>query len=402
MVLLYSGQQSNYSGAMSLLACGVQEEISANNFAALGSRLSTHRPPFDNAWFGYLGYGLKHDVEYLPADERGPTHLPDLWFARFRHIYQFDHTRRQLVCWGNTPPSLPQIRAQTMPRLHVQQLSSNFTRATYEHAVQQVIDAIHAGDLYQANLTRKFWGDFTATPNSFALFEQLCSASPSPYSAYMRFGNTAIISSSPERFLTMDAGGHVTVRPIKGSAPRGKDAEEDIRLREQLEKSEKDRAENLMIVDLMRNDLSRSCEAGSVRVEGLFDVTTHPLVHHLSSTVIGQRKAGTSPLDVVSACFPPGSMTGAPKLRAIQMCTRLEKLQRGAYSGAIGWFAGDGSVDLSVIIRTLVVQDNRFEFQVGGGVVADSTPEGEWYEALIKARGICRMLGITEKQLIDI
>lgn len=200
----------------------------------------------------------------------------------------------------------------------------------------------------------------------------------------------------------MDAEGRVTVRPIKGSAPRGRTPEEDARFRDSLTLSEKDRAENLMIVDLMRNDLARGCVPGSVNVSNLFELTTHPLVHHLSSTISGVKREEVSALQLVAGCFPPGSMTGAPKVGAMRLCTALERLERGVYSGALGWFGGDGSVDLSVVIRTLVVQENRFEFQVGGGVVADSTPEGEWREALVKARGLARLLGISENQLAEL
>lgn len=154
-----------------------------------------------------------------------------------------------------------------------------------------------------------------------------------------------------------------------------------------------------MIVDLMRNDLSRSCEIGTVRTESLFDISTYATVHHMASTVTGLRRSDVTPLELVAQCFPPGSMTGAPKIRAMELCSALEPRARGIYSGAIGWFGGDGSVDLSVVIRTLVVQGERFEFQVGGAIVHDSTPEGEWEETLVKARGISLALGIEEEKL---
>jgi para-aminobenzoate synthetase component 1 len=273
------------------------------------------------------------------------------------------------------------------------------TRAQYEAKVAQIVRRIHAGELYQANLTRKFYGSFTDIPGSFALFERLCAASPAPYSAYIKAGDSAILSSSPERFLRIEPDGSVTTRPIKGSIGRSADASADAAAKQALAKSAKDRAENLMIVDLMRNDLARISIPGSVQVDGLFEITSHPHVHHMASTVSAHKEPHIPPLDVIKACFPPGSMTGAPKIRAIRLCTELERLERGVYSGALGWLGGDGSADLSVVIRTLILQGRRFEFQVGGGIVADSTPEGEWRETIVKARGIAGALGIPVERL---
>ena len=226
----------------------------------------------------------------------------------------------------------------------------------------------------------------------------LCAASPAPYSAYLRLGDYHIVSSTPERFLTLDSQGRAETRPIKGTTPRFADMAQDELSRKALEKSVKDRSENLMIVDLMRNDFGRGSVFGSVEVEDLFQVTSYATLHHMASTVKGQKRHGVSSLDFVKACFPPGSMTGAPKVRAMEICSELERHKRGVYSGAIGWFGGDGSVDLAVVIRTLVLRGTDFEFQVGGAVVADSTPEGEWHETLVKARGIARVLGLEPER----
>ncbi|MBV8940042.1 MAG: anthranilate synthase component I family protein, partial [Alphaproteobacteria bacterium] len=247
-----------------------------------------------------------------------------------------------------------------------------------------------------------FFGRLTAPPDALSLFERLCEASPAPYSACLKLGDAAVLSSSPERFLTLDAQGRLETRPIKGSAPRHIDVAEDARLRAALAASAKDRAENLMIVDLMRNDFSRVCLPGSVQVSGLYDVSSFATIHHMASVVTGRVRPERGALDALCACFPPGSMTGAPKLRAMEIAARLEKMARGAYSGALGWFGGDGTMDLSVIIRTLIVQGGRFEFQVGGGVVADSTAEGEWRETMVKAEGIRRALGQEEGWLENI
>ncbi len=394
-VLLYSGVRTGYSGRYSLLACGLRKKISANDFSEFEAALSVNKPSFENAWFGYLGYGLKNTLEKLEVDEQSWLNMPSLLMMNFSNIYQFDHDTRTLILWSDrTNPARLQSQPilKTLPGAVI--TGSNMTNDEYLHKAAQVIEKIHAGDLYQANLTRKFYGEFAETPNYFALFAKLCEVSPAAFSSFIRMENNYIISSSPESFLNIDADGNIITRPIKGTAPRGADKQSDDELRKKLSESEKDRAENLMIVDLMRNDLAKSCIPGSIKTESLFDVTTHATIHHLSSTVSGKKMASCSALDVVKNSFPPGSMTGAPKIRAINLCSELEKQERGVYSGAIGWFGGDGSCDLSVVIRTLLVKDKKFEFQVGGGIVADSTPEKELAELISKAKGILLALNI--------
>jgi anthranilate/para-aminobenzoate synthase component I len=218
--------------------------------------------------------------------------------------------------------------------------------------------------------------------------------SPAPYSAILKLDDKFIISSSPERFVHVSSDGKVDTRPIKGSAPRFEDAAKDTESKRQLQISEKDRAENLMIVDLSRNDISRHCEKGSVKVEGLFEVTSYATVHHMASTVKGRKKQESTTLDLIKGCFPPGSMTGAPKIKAMQLCSELENVKRGVYSGAIGWFGGDGSADLSVVIRTIIIDCDKFEFQVGGAIVADSIAEKEFEESILKAKAMAKALNI--------
>ena len=265
-------------------------------------------------------------------------------------------------------------------------------KARYIESVEQTLEQIAAGEFYQANITRKFYGEFSEPPEPFAVFEKLCETSPGTYSAYLKFDGKHILSSSPECFLTLGQDGKVESRPIKGTAPRSSDPQT-------LAHSIKDRAENLMIVDLMRNDLSQHCKAGSVETHKLFEVTSYATLHHMASTVIGQRAEQHSSLDVIKGCFPPGSMTGAPKKAVIEWCEQQEKMQRGIYSGTLGWLAADGSANLSVIIRTLVLEGQRFEFQMGGGIVADSKPESEWHETLTKAKGISNCLNINQSEL---
>ena len=398
--LLYSGLKTNYSGRQSILGVGVAESIEADDFAPLAAKLSTNQTPWQNGWIGYLGYDLKHATETLPRDAASEIDLPALHFVRYRTLLVFDHEAQTLNAYGE-PLQLPES-AGLPPSPDVADIYSDMDKATYLHHVLALQDAISAGEIYQANLTRKFYGTFAGAPSPEALFANLVHSSPAPYSALIKHGKTAIISSSPECFLHADASGKVTARPIKGSAPRFEDAQADENARCSLAASEKDRAENLMIVDLMRNDLGRSCEVGSVKTEALFDIHSYATVHHMASTVTGQRRADTSPLALVAACFPPGSMTGAPKIRAMELCSELEPRARGVYSGALGYFAGDGAFDLSVVIRTLVLHGRRFEFQVGGAIVHDSTPEGEWQETMVKARGLARAMGLPMTRLEDL
>ncbi len=398
--LLYSGAHASYSGRYSYLACNLAERIESDDFSALAQTLSSNQECFANAWFGYLGYGLKDGLETLVPEEPNWLALPNIGMMRFHTIYAFDHEKKCLTLWSDRPAQqlAPLAAAIVIPS--VKNIRSPMTKKEYLEKAAYVIDRIHAGDLYQANLTRKFTGEFAETPDGFSLFRRLCEVSPAPYSAFLQLGDTAVISSSPERFLSIDTDGNITARPIKGTAARFADAAQDMASRAALAQSEKDRAENLMIVDLMRNDLSRTCVPGSVEVKDLFEVTTHATIHHMSSTISGKKSPEKITLDVIRECFPPGSMTGAPKIKAMNLCAELETYARGIYSGAIGWFGGDGSCDLSVAIRTLVVKGDGFEFQVGGGIVADSTPEHEFFETMHKAKGMVLALNLAPDALL--
>jgi para-aminobenzoate synthetase component 1 len=398
----YSSLDAGFSGQKSLLAFHPQQSVVDDNFAALQQKLSTNQPRYHNAWFGYLGYGLRHDVEKLPKDAPAPIPLPAMWMTQFGAIAEFDHTAQQCHyhAQGDAPANLPPpLCATTSAAAKVANITSNMSKREYLQKVQQVREAILAGEIYQANLTRKFYGELAEGFDAFELFIRLCEVSPAPYSCMMRLGGQIILSSSPECFLTIDAGGNAQSRPIKGTAPRHDTPAQDAKIRDQLASSVKDKAENLMIVDLMRNDFSHGgCTPGSVKVSDLFEVRSYRTLHHMASTVHGRLAAGTAPLNLVKHCFPPGSMTGTPKIRAMEICSALELQERGIYAGALGWFGGDGAVDLSVVIRTLVLQGNRFEFQVGGAIVADSTAKSEWQETLTKSRGICQALGLKPEE----
>lgn len=395
MALLYSSREEAHTGKQSYLFLEPSSTFSGQRWGEF--------PPLPAgesalpAYVGYLGYGLRTDSAARGA--ASPIDLPNFQLTRYGRLLKFDHAARQIHEYATSARTLQPLprRDQAAMVPGISRLTSNFTRAAYEACIHRTLEQIRAGNFYQANVTRKFYGNFADTPDYFALFRQLCAASPAPYSAYIRHGAQAIISSSPESFLSI-ADGHITSRPIKGSAPRGRDSISDAAIRHALAASPKNRAENLMITDLMRHDLARVSQPGSVQVTEQSKLYSYETIHHLVSTITAKQRPECSVYEVVEACFPPGSMTGAPKIAAMDWCTAQEGVERGVYSGALGWF-GAGSADLSVVIRTLICQGSAFEFQVGGGIVADSTPEDEWRETLVKARGIALALGISEAQL---
>ena len=400
MALLYSGRHEAHSGRYSFL-------FLEPAFHAIGSDWSD-LPMIDEQvgelpdWVGYLGYGMRGGNE-APRGAASFIALPDFWLTRYQRLFRFNHHEEKIEEWGRYHAKAPQEipdssrRQASLPEIDL--LQSSMTKKAYQTVVQATVSAIEAGNFYQANITRKFHGRFASEPESFTLFERLCAASPAPYSAYIKHGGQAILSSSPECFLSIDADGRITSRPIKGSSPCSPDPAEDEKLRASLADSPKNQAENLMITDLMRHDLAQVSEVGSVMVEEQSVLYSYATIHHLVSTVSACKLPSASANDVIKACFPPGSMTGAPKRAAMHWCAAQEKVERGVYSGAIGWFGAQSRCDLSVVIRTILLDGGRFEFQVGGGIVSESDAEEEWRETLTKARGICQALGLKEEQL---
>ena len=282
-------------------------------------------------------------------------------------------------------PSYPVAGGWWDPRLEIR---SSFTHAGYLQAVARVREFILAGDIFQANLSQRFEAPLDEDP--WELYLRLRRRNPAPFAAYADLPECRILSASPERFLRVDVGGRVETRPIKGTRPRGIGPEHDGALGQALTESIKDRAENLMIVDLMRNDLSRVCSPGTVRVPELFALERYATVHHLVSTVVGQLAPGYDALDLLRAAFPGGSITGAPKVRAMEIIAELEPSQRSVYCGSIGYWSVTGAFDTSIAIRTMIAPRGagRVYFNAGGGIVADSDPEQEYRETLDKARGM--------------
>jgi aminodeoxychorismate synthase component I len=263
----------------------------------------------------------------------------------------------------------------------------------YLELIDKCKQHIASGDVYQLCLTNQILIEHDADP--LKTFLTLRQQNPAPYGSYVKAGNREIVSSSPEQFLKVTASGKISSKPIKGTRPRSQVPVEDELLAKELRENEKEQAENLMIVDLTRNDLGRICEPGSVTVEKLFDVESYATVHQLVSTVTGELLANQNAVTALEACFPAGSMTGAPKIRAIEILEDLEAGPRGVYSGAIGYLGFDGSADLGMTIRTLVFEGNVASLGVGGGITIDSNPEQELQETMLKAEALLRTLGGT-------
>lgn len=362
--------------------------------------------PFIGGAVGYFGYDLCHFIEKIPQKALDDINIADCFFAFYDGVYVYDHQENtiDLVALGfQQPPaeallSLEQHLAAAVEKplsltpyhnLAPADFQTNMTKAAYLKAVVRIKEYIRTGDIYQANFTQRFACPFTGNPVSF--YNTLRTVNPAPFSAYIDTGDCQIISSSPERFIRVHRG-QVEIRPIKGTISRGKTAAEDNLNRAKLLSSEKDRAELLMIVDLERNDLSRIAQTGTVRVPELFAVESYTTVHHLVASVTADLRPECDLIDCIKATFPGGSITGAPKIRAMEIIDELEPTQRNIYTGSIGYLGFDGSMDLNIVIRTVLIKDNIAYLQAGGGIVWDSDPEQEYQESLLKARALMNAL----------
>ncbi|MCB9679260.1 MAG: aminodeoxychorismate synthase component I [Alphaproteobacteria bacterium] len=344
-------------------------------------------------YYGYLGYELKADGPDGLGPNAHASPLPDAQLVRADRLLVIEDDRAVLVAldhpknraWMDAiaaqwpPPPAPPVERVVLGGPPVPRIPP----ADYLAKIRTSQAWIADGETYELCLTNQLALDLPFRP--LDAYRQLREANPAPYAAYLRFGEMAVLSTSPERFLRIDASGWAEARPIKGTARRGGSPEEDEALAARLGAGEKERAENLMIVDLLRNDLGRVCEVGSVTVPELFAVETYASVHQLVSSVQGRLRADTSPFEAVRACFPGGSMTGAPKPRTLQLIDALEGGPRGVYSGALGYIGFDGTVDLSIVIRTVVMTPEGGTVGVGGAIVALSDPEAELAEAALKA-----------------
>ena len=361
-------------------------------------------PPFVGGLIGYLGYDLAPRLERLPRRAPADSRLPALRFGLYDTFVAVDHLRGSSELWavdllGDGPDALQRrwdrwradLETPAAPRV-APRLSAprpDRTREAHVGAVRRALDYIAAGDIYQANLTQRFVAQGVVHP--LDLYQSLKAASPAPFAAYLAWDDLAIVSASPELFYRT-RGDRIVTRPIKGTRPRSSDPLEDARLVADLLASVKDRAELTMIVDLERNDLGRACRFGSVKVIDPWSVESFEQVHHLVATIEGRLAPGVGPVEVIRAVFPGGSITGAPKIRAMEIIDELEPCRRSLYTGAIGYLSLGGLAAFNIAIRTILVEGDRVSYQVGGGIVADSDPEAEYLETLDKAEGMRRAI----------
>lgn len=398
--LLYSSSQEGRYGRYSYLGCDLAEVIIHYDKHKIARVLSSPQ----HMLFGYLGYeNVRQTEPSIPIPKKHGLRFPEVCLMRFKRVYIFDHKHRTATL--HTDENIPSIKLQPQTPPSVRRRMpqpvtshSHMSDTHYIRNVRKILEHINAGDLFQANITRKFSFTYTQSPDPAVVFARLTQTSPSAFSALLDTPFGAIISSSPEMFMTLTPDGIIRTAPIKGSAARISNPEQDAKVKSALKNSEKDRAENIMIADLYRNDMARSCIPGSVIAEQLCRLESFRTVHHLVSDIRGQLSPEISAVDAVMRAFPPGSMTGAPKPEAMKLCARYEHMQRGVYSGILGMFGGDRSANLSVVIRTILLQGKQAETQSGGGIVADSVPEKELLETRFKLRGVLTALGYQQRR----
>ncbi|MDF1701601.1 MAG: anthranilate synthase component I family protein, partial [Planctomycetota bacterium] len=377
---------------------------------SLAERLEALRPeavrrigpavPFAGGWAGMLGYEARAAVERTPPPRRGPLGFPALWLGRYDAVAAWNHrTGERFLCGLGATRREAEAAARALGR-RVRARPAASDRApkpvrpprpqldatTYQGAIRAARAAVLRGDIFQTNVSQRFDAGVDVGPRE--LFERLVASQPAPYMTYLDLGaGRVVLSASPERFLRV-RGRTVETDPMKGTRPRGATRREDRHLRAELEASAKDMAELAMIVDLSRNDLARVCDAGSVRVTVPRRLLAFARVHQAIAVVRGRLARGHDRIDALQAAFPPGSVTGAPKVRAMEIIDELEGEGRGPYCGALGWFDAGGGMDLSVAIRTILLAGRRASYRVGGGITLGSDPHDEWRETLDKGRGL--------------
>jgi para-aminobenzoate synthetase component 1 len=441
----------NSRGSEITLVRGREHEVQHGNpFDAMGKLLEIYKldhcpapVPFLGGAVGYFSYDLCHFIERLPSTAIDDLKLPESYFAFYDAIMAFDHLERKAYLVATGFPELEEGRRLRRARMRLEEmkdwlcpshsviavsrspeqsegeakqsrdrdccvataprndrqnkeitLKSNFIPEEYIKAVNRVREYIAAGDVFQVNLSQRFEADLKIPP--YELYKRLRTVNPAPFASYLNFQGVTIVSASPERFLKVQ-GDLVETRPIKGTRPRGRDPVEDERLAQELTHSIKDRAENVMIVDLERNDLGRVCHYGTVKVTELAILETFPTVFHLTSTVAGRLRRGKSNIDLLKATFPGGSITGAPKVRAMEIIDELEPTKRSVYTGSIGYLGFNEDMDINIVIRTFLIKEGKAHFQVGGGIIYDSDPEAEYMETLDKAKALIQALKLAPR-----
>ncbi|MEK6277856.1 MAG: anthranilate synthase component I [Actinomycetota bacterium] len=421
------GVLSEWSGE-SVLGTGPPDEQrpAPDPYAALSEYLGRFRlapvedlPPFAGGAVGFFGYDLVRTVEPLGEPNPDPLGLPDMALMVTDVILAFDHLRHELTilacafaddeggidaAYGRAAETIAYVRerlrgpvpAPDAPQVSVSpEFGSNMSRAEFEGAVERIIEYIHAGDAFQVVPSQRF--SAPAPVEAFSIYRGLRTVNPSPYMYFLEFGDFQLAGASPEPLVKV-SGRRVETRPIAGTYPRGRSEEEDRRLAERLVVDPKERAEHVMLVDLGRNDLGRVCEYGSVSVDELMVVETYSHVLHIVSQVSGILRDGVEAMDVLRATLPAGTLSGAPKVRAMQIIDELEPHKRCSYGGAIGYLSWNGDLDTAIHIRTVVVKDGQVHVQAGGGTVADAKPSYEYNESVNKAKAVFRAVELACEQ----
>jgi para-aminobenzoate synthetase component 1 len=423
---------SSRGGDIQLVSHDDRISLRGNPFDILREQLNRYKiddypypVPFIGGAVGYMGYDLCHFIERLPVTTRDDVMLPDCCMAFYDSVLAYDHVENRVYAIASGLLDVDRLRRERKARQRIDDLTqmvcgngrnssvkhagaissrsrvkgvhnpagvySNFTSEGYIKAVENAIEYIANGDIFQVNLSQRFESDLTIDP--YDLYLRLRGINPSPFACYLNFGDVTVAGASPERYLHLD-GNTVETRPMKGTRPRGRSPVKDDMLAAELLRSKKDCAENIMIVDLERNDLGKVCEYGSVKVRDLCTLEKYATVFQLTSTVTGKLREDKDRIDLLKAAFPGGSITGAPKVRAMEIIDELEPTRRGVYTGSVGYLGFDGCMDLNIVIRTFVIKNGRVYFQVGGGIVSDSDPQAEYQETLDKAQALMAALGL--------
>jgi anthranilate synthase component 1 len=382
-------------------------------------------PPFCSGAVGYAGYDTVRYGEHLPHPPPDDRHVPDLAFAFYDQMVVFDHVTKTIVVVamarldkpGADPKAAYQNACRRVDRL-VEELGrnpcdlepvdistdsdaaipweSNFTQAAFEAAVRTCVEYIRAGDIFQVVLSHRLEVPIRVHP--FEIYRSLRVVNPSPFMFYVRTPSVTLVGSSPEIMVRV-VQGQITTRPLAGTRRRGANEDEDRRLAEELLADPKERAEHVMLVDLGRNDVGRVSRYRTVKLSDVMTIERYSHVMHITSNVTGELMPGKTAFDALQACLPAGTVSGAPKVRAMQIIDELEPHRRGPYAGAVGYFDFNGNMDTCIALRTIVVQGNRAYVQAGAGIVADSVPAHEWQETLNKARGLLKAIEIAEGRL---
>ena len=426
--LLESAEQGQRVGRWSFIGYRPREVVrwhlaeGGDPYEVAAEAVSRHRPspvpglpPFAGGAVGFFGFDCVRAVERLPAPNPDVLGLPDMALMLSDVIVAFDHLKHTVTVLANAyldepgaheraQEAIREVRerlAGPLPRVEAHgprpepEFTPNMPRAAFEAMVERIVEYIRAGDAYQVVPSQRWSAPAGVEP--FSIYRGLRAVNPSPYMYFLDFEDFQIVGASPEPLLTV-AGREVSTRPIAGTRPRGENAEDDAAIAADLLADEKERAEHVMLVDLGRNDLGRVCEPGSVRVERLMDVEAYSHVIHIVSSVAGTLRPEVGALDALRSVLPAGTLSGAPKIRAMEIIDELEPVKRGPYGGAVGWLSYAGELDTCICIRTVAVKDGIAHVQAGGGTVADARPDYEYEESRAKARGVVRAVELAAAQ----